>query len=231
MAIGRNFAGKRLPLTIAFTLLLVAAFGAGCNGFFTSPTLTSITINGNASVQLNESTTLSAYGVNSDNQGMYLTSGVSWSSSDPTVAAITGACATQTCGSATVMGVSLGTATITAASESVSNTANATVYITVSSLSITPTSQTITGLGGTTPEPFIVKANGSTDISSSAILNVFQNGTQVTTVNCSYDASGAAGPGQYCTGDGTETAGQYQVVATYTQTTLTAKATLTINGT
>ncbi|MFZ3264733.1 MAG: Ig-like domain-containing protein [Terriglobales bacterium] len=228
MATGRKFAGKKLPLTIAFAVLLVAAFGAGCKGFFVPPTLTSITINPTApSVQLDQTAIVQAYGVNSINQGMYLTSGVSWSSSDDTIVTVTGS------GSGTLTGVATGTATITAASESVTNTATATVYITVSTLSITPTSQTITGLGGVTPQPYIVKANGSIDISSSATLNVLLNGTQVTTVNCSYETSGASGggPGQYCTGDGTEVAGQYSVVASYTNTTVTATATLNINGT
>lgn len=129
MAIGRNIAGKRLPLTIAFAVLLVAAFGAGCNGFFTSPTLTSITINGPTSVQVGSNVSLSAYGVNSENQGATLTGGVSWSSSDPTIAQITGSCATQPCGGVSVLGVAAGQVTITAGSQSVTNTATLNVVL------------------------------------------------------------------------------------------------------
>jgi hypothetical protein len=130
MLSGRTFAGKRLPLTIAFTLLLLAAFGAGCKGFFVAPTLTSITINPTApTVQVGSNITLSAYGVNSNSEGSYLTSGVSWSTSDPTIAVITGSCATTTCGSVSVQGVAAGSATITAGSQSVTNTATLTVVL------------------------------------------------------------------------------------------------------
>jgi hypothetical protein len=217
--------GKKLPLTIAFTVLLVAAFGAGCKGFFQPPTLTSITINpASPSVQLNATATLQAFGVNSDGTGTYLTSGVSWSSSDDTITTVSGN------GSATITGVGLGTATITASAESVTNTATATVYVQISSMSITPTSQSIPA-DGTTTDPYIVHAvtqNGTIDISSSATLTAYLNGAVVSTLGCAYDAAGANGPGQYCTDNGGTAAGNYQLVATYTGTTLTATATLNV---
>src|SRR5271166_4979944 len=189
MATGRELTGKKLPLTIAFAVLLVVAFGAGCNGFFQSPTLSSITINPTSpSVQLASTLTLQAFGVDSTGHGSYLTSGVSWSTSDPTIATVTGN------GSATLTGVALGTVQITASAESVQNTATATVYIVVSSLAITPKSQGITQ-NGTTADPFIVTANtqnGPQDITSSATLTAYTSypgGTQVTTLGCFYDAS------------------------------------------
>ncbi|MGC2245926.1 MAG: hypothetical protein WA609_04930 [Terriglobales bacterium] len=128
MATERKFA-KKLPLTIAFTVLLVAAFGAGCKGFFQAPTLTSITINGPTSVQVGSTITMTAYGVDSDNQGSTLQSGVSWSTSDSTIAAITGSCASQTCGGVTIQGVASGQVTIGASDESVSNTATLNVTL------------------------------------------------------------------------------------------------------
>jgi len=231
MATGRKFRGKRLAFIAAFTVLLIAAFGMGCNGFFVNPNLTSITINPNSpSVQLGSSTTLSAYGVYSDSTGHYLTSGVSWSSSDPTTATVSGT------GSATLTGVAIGTATITAASQSVSNTATATVFVTVSSISLSPTSNTISGAGGTTPVPFTVTAvtaTGTVPITSSATLTVYTaptGGTVVSTISCAYNASGSAGAGQYCTGS-SATNGTYYVIATYTGTTVTSNAaTLTVSG-
>src|SRR5271165_4949145 len=111
--------GRKLALTLAFTVLVAVAFGMSCNGFFTNPTLASITIQpATPSVQLTDTITLQAYGLDNENpaQGSYLTSGVSWSSSDASVALITGACATKPCGSATVQGVAIGTSTITASS-------------------------------------------------------------------------------------------------------------------
>jgi Bacterial Ig-like domain (group 2) len=221
------FTGRRLALTLAFTVFIAVAFGASCQGFFVAPTLTSITINPTApSVQVGQTTTLSAFGVNSNQQGMNLTSGVSWSTSDATIATITGS------GSAILTGVASGNVTVTASAQSVTNSASATVFITVSSMTIKPSSQSITGLGGTTPLPFIVTVNGSTDVSSSATLTAFQNGTQVTGVNCSFAITGPTGGGQgiYCSGDNSEAPGTYQLVATYTGTTITANATLTITN-
>ncbi|MGB8012471.1 MAG: Ig-like domain-containing protein [Terriglobales bacterium] len=217
--------GRKLALTLAFTVLVAVAFGVSCRGFFVKPTLASITIQpATPSVELGQTATLQAYGLDNETpaQGAYLTSGVSWSSSDNTIATVSGT------GNAVITGVALGTATITASSESVTNTATATVYITVTTMTMAPSSQTISTVGGVTPEPYIVTANGSIDISSGATLTVNQNGTQITTITCAYDASGAGGAGQYCTGSGSESTGTYQVVAAYTNTNLVAKAGLTI---
>jgi hypothetical protein len=131
MAAGRIFTGKKVSVGIAFGVLLIAAFGAGCSGFFVNPTLTSLNITpASPSVQISQTTSLSAYAVNSNQQGQTLTSGVSWSTSDPTTATITGACANgNLCGSATISGVNVGTATITASSQNVNATATLTVFL------------------------------------------------------------------------------------------------------
>jgi trimeric autotransporter adhesin len=233
MATGRRFAGKRLALTAAFAVLLVAAFGVGCKGFFVDPTLTSLTINPTApSVQYQQTTTLSAYAVDSNNHGSYLKSGVSWSTSDPQVAAITGACENgNPCGNATISGVTPGQSTITASAQNVTNTATLTVYLNVSTMAISPTSQTVSKINGTTPEPYIVTVNGSTDISNVATLTAYLNGTAVTAISCTYSTTNSAGNGIYCTGDGTETAGtKYTLIASYTGTTITATAYITFNA-
>ena len=230
MSTGSRFTGKRLPLTLAFGALVAAAIGAACNGFFVSPTLTSLTINPTTpNVELQTSVTLQAFGVYSDGTSSYLTSGVSWSSSDPTVATVTGA------GSAKLTGLQIGTATISAGSQSVTSTATATVFISVSSLSINPTSQSLAALNGTTPLPYVVTAvtaNGTIDISSSAVLTAYLSGTVSTNVQCTYDTAnptgGSGGAGLYCAGDGSEAGGTYQLIATYTGTTLTATAKLSV---
>jgi hypothetical protein len=110
------------------------------------------------------------------------------------------------------------------------------VFISISSLSILPTSQGIAP-GGTTAKPYVVTAvtaSGNQDISSSATLTAwtsYPGGTQVTTITCTYDASGAAGPGQYCTDNGTVITGStnFTVVATYTGTTKFATTILNIS--
>ena len=221
MTTRRRFAGKRLPLTLAFGVLVAAAIGAGCHGFFVSPTLTSITINPTApSVQVGTSTTLQAYGVYSDNTGSYLTSGVSWSSSDITIATVTGS------GSASLTGVSSGTATITASDQSVTSTATATAYVVISAISMAPTSVSLTGTTGVAK--YTVYANNNNipanNISSGANLTVTLNGAIPTTIGCSYNSADLM---QDCTATAAA-AGTYVVTATYPGTTLTATAQLIV---
>ncbi|MGA7559836.1 MAG: hypothetical protein WCF61_07055 [Terriglobales bacterium] len=228
--------GRKLALSLAFAGLLLVAFGAGCRGFFVNPTLTSITINPSSpNVEVNSNLTVQAFGVYNDGSSAYLTSGVSWSSSDPTIVAITGNCATESCGAATLSGLQVGTATLTAGAQSVTSTATATAYITVSQLTIAPTSQSLATNTSYTPDPFIVTAvtaNGTIDISDVAVLTPSLNGTQSTDITCTYYTSNptgaSGGAGIYCTDDGSATAGKYTLTATYTGTTLTATAYLNV---
>jgi len=212
---------RKLALTLAFTVLVAVAFGVSCKGFFVEPTLTSITINPTSpSVQLGETTTVKAYGVNSNDQGSYLTSDVSWSSSDNTIATVTGT------GSAVLTGLQIGTVTITAASESVTDSATATVYITISSMSINPTSASVTP--GETQSFHVYANGGADDITSGATLTVYNDGTTTvaSNISCAYNSTDLE---QICTTYSSTSTGTYQVVASYTGTTITATATLNVN--
>jgi hypothetical protein len=119
-----TFTGKRLPLTIAFVLLLMASFGAGCKGFFTGNALESIAIQPpSPEVQVGESTTLQAWGTYEDNTRSQITSGVVWTSDTPDAVTIdpnTGLITGQGTG---------GQATITAAAQGLSATATATAFL------------------------------------------------------------------------------------------------------
>src|SRR5208283_4971902 len=56
--------GRKLALTLAFTVLVAVAFGVSCRGFFVKPTLASITIQpATPSVELGQTATLQAYGL------------------------------------------------------------------------------------------------------------------------------------------------------------------------
>lgn len=73
--------GRKLALTLAFTVLVAVAFGVSCRGFFVNPTITSFTITPtNATVLLDGTTQMYAWGT--DNQGgtnINITGKVSWS--------------------------------------------------------------------------------------------------------------------------------------------------------
>jgi hypothetical protein len=134
MATGHELAGKKLPLIIAFTVLLVAAFGAGCNGFFQAPTLSSVAIQPpTPSVEVGQTTTVQAWGVYSDNSRSQITSGVAWTSDTPdAVCFVSGSSCTAsfTGGTATIAGVAPGgSATLTAAAQGISATAQTTAYL------------------------------------------------------------------------------------------------------
>ncbi|MFY9675269.1 MAG: Ig-like domain-containing protein [Terriglobales bacterium] len=228
MATERKLAGKKLPLTIAFTVLLVAVFGAGCKGFFQDPTLTSITIDGATSVNVGSNVSLTAYGVNSNGEGAILTSGVSWSSSDPTIAQITGSCASQTCGGVSVLGVSSGQVTITAGDESVTNTATLNVVLegvtnfevcegtfgdtSTCSSGSSPLKWTVSGTNGG-EQTFVAQgtSNGTPyDLTTQATWNVTQSPAQGS-IDCTNDGSSP----ETCTVGNNTTTGTYPVTITY----------------
>jgi hypothetical protein len=219
------FTGRKLALTLAFTVLIALAFGVSCRGFFVSPTLTSITINPSApNVEAGTTTTLQAFGVYNDGSSAYLTGGVSWSSSDLSVATVTGT------GSASLDGLTVGTATITAGSQSVTSTATATVFITISAIGITPTSINLTETDseGASLEVYANNdpdlTNPNDNLSTTATITVYQNGTVAAGVTCSYPGTGST---QLCTSS-TASPGTYQAIATYPGSTLTATATITV---
>lgn len=125
--------GRKLAVTLAFTVLVALAFGVSCKGFFTGPVLQSIAIQPpSPQVEIGSTTTqtIQAWGTYDTQPRSLITSGVSWTSSPSAIVEITGTCANaQPCGSATIQGVGSGTATITAAAQGLSATATATAYL------------------------------------------------------------------------------------------------------
>jgi hypothetical protein len=228
MATERKFPGKKLPLTIAFTVLLIASFGAGCKGFFQPPTLSSITINpSNPTVQVGSNASLTAFGVNSEGQGATLTSGVSWSSSDPTIAQITGSCATEPCGGVSVLGVAAGQVTITAGEQSVTNTATLNVILpgvtnfevcqgvfgsTTCSNGTTPLTWTVqSGSGGNSTFVSQGSANGTEfDLTTQSTWTLTQT-PLAGSIECTNDGTSPEG----CIVANGTTVGTYPVVVTY----------------
>jgi hypothetical protein len=209
---------RKLKLIGAFAALGTLALAVSCRGFFQNPTLSSLTINPSApNVQVGDTTGLKAFGVYNDGSGGYVTSDVSWSTSDASVATVTGT------GNATMTGVTNGTATITATAQSVTGSATATVFLVITSLKITPTSANYSASG--VVQAFQVFANSNINVSSTAIITPFQNGVTATTFTCTYDQVSAID----CT-DSSAVVGNYQFVASYTGSSLTATATVSVTG-
>lgn len=174
------FTGRKLSITLAFGVLLGLAFGVSCHGFFSDPTLNSITIQPpSPQVQVGQSLTLQAWGVDSDNKRSQIKSGVVWTSSDHTAVLID-----PNSGQITGEGTG-GTSTITAAAQGLSATATATAFLgNVSALTVcTGTFDTgacpaatwsISGQAGGTQNYYAKgSSNGTTvDVTAVAIWNV-----------------------------------------------------------
>jgi hypothetical protein len=162
--------GRKLALTLAFTVLVALAFGVSCRGFFTKPTVASFVISPtNPTVPFpNGTQQMAAFGTDTDgNPTGNITNKVSWSSSDPGIITIGDASISGTTpGLMTAVAQSTSPVTITANYQALAaqTTTAAVCVVGASSLVIAPldyvdnnkaTSQeytasvTVNGVGGT----------------------------------------------------------------------------------
>ena len=144
---------KKLQLASALTGLLLFAAGVGCNGFFVDPTLTSVAVGPQATIQQGKTVQMSAVGTYNDGTTKAISS-VFWSTSASSIATIsTGGLVT---------GVSPGQATISGASGTVSGSNTVTVTLAnLTSIKIEPINQAITA-GGSQAYTATGVANGKT---------------------------------------------------------------------
>lgn len=211
---------QKLQFLVAVATLLLLAIAVGCSGFFVNPTLTSITISPTApQVQVGKTVNLQAFGTYDDGSRKLITSGLGWSSDDPTVAAIN-----QTSGVLT--GVAIGTTTVTADAQGLSGTASATVLLTgVTNITVSPTTGAVTkGSGTGFAFNFTATANGvqvplTTD--SGADLTITPATSDVT---CE-----VSGDSEVCSADLNAVSGNYTLTMTYPGSAASAIATLTVN--
>ncbi|MGB9233248.1 MAG: Ig-like domain-containing protein [Terriglobales bacterium] len=233
MATERKFTGKKLALLSAFAVLLVAAFGAGCKGFFQPNALESIAIQPpTPEVEVGQTTGLQAWGTYEDNSRSQITSGVAWTSSgegttinvDPN----TGDLSTPT-------GSVGGTATITAAAQGLSATATATAYLgNVTDLQICTgtfntgtcpaATWTLSATAGGTQDYYATAVSGGTTLDVTTVATWVVTPTATTGgVTCSNSAS----PAVCSVTAGTLPTGNYTITVTYPGTTpVTATITL-----
>ncbi len=160
--------GRKLALTLAFTVLVALAFGVSCKGFFVKPTLSSIAV-GPATPTIetgSTNNTVQMFVVGTYNDGSTGTPAVSWTSGTQAVATISAG--------GLVTSVSTGTSQISASATvnpSITNSQTVTVTVgCIQSIAISPTSGNLNGAG--TTKTFTATAttcNGSVDITDIAL--------------------------------------------------------------
>jgi Bacterial Ig-like domain (group 2) len=208
------FAGRKLALTLAFTVLVALAFGISCRGFFTPPNLLTVAIQpASPQIDVGQSLTLQAFGTFDNNEHHQITSGVSWSSDSANV--------TIDPNTGVATGNTLGTATITAASEGISGTATATVIVgAINSLTIQPTNTWgLSTTGGS--KAFTVIANGTQDVTTGATFTP----SDTTDFSC----TNAGVSPETCTATSGVPAGSYTITVTYPGTTIAPVITITVS--
>jgi hypothetical protein len=127
------FTGRKLALTLAFTVLVGLALGAGCRGFFVNPVLTAISV-GPTGQNLQDGNTLqmSARGTYDTQGPQNITGQVLWSSDNLPVATVSQG------GLVTGVGAP-GTANISASLDTLTGSASVTVVLTgVTAITVTP---------------------------------------------------------------------------------------------
>lgn len=213
---------KKVRLAGACAALATLALAVSCSGFFVNPTLTGVSVGPSGlTINVNQTWQMTATGTYSDGTQKTLTSGVVWSSSDPSSISVG-----QTSG--IVTGLLTGSATITASSGGCSactGTQSVSVVLTnVTSITVTPSSASATI--NTVPAYFTATASGSVDITQAATWTVFDSSNVNQTAG--FSLSYVAGLGESILPT-TAVAGTYKVIASYPNTIPTGTATLTVN--
>ena len=214
------FTGRKLPITLAFGVLLGLAFGVSCKGFFTDPTLTSVTVQPpNSQVEFGKTgDALQAWGVDENGHRKLITSGVAWSSNKPTIVSIDD--------KGVPTGAGLGTATITASAQGLNGTGTVIAFLgNISDLKITPLTASVQTSGGDALFNAIATSNGKdVDVSTGATWKVTPT-PAVGSITCTDDGEN---PPETCSVAANTTPGDYTITVTYPGTSLAPTATLTV---
>ncbi len=180
--------GRKLALTLAFTVLVVVAFGVSCKGFFVNPTIASFVISPtNPTVAYpNGTQQMAAFGTDTDgNPTGNITNQISWSVSPEGVISIgTASSKGTTPGLLTALTQSTSLITITANYQALAaQTTTATVCVLgASDLTISP--QDYTDSKGITPLDYTasvtVNGVGGTDVTASVSWTTTTTGVTFT---------------------------------------------------
>jgi len=201
--------GRKLALTLAFTVLIALAFGVSCQGFFPPNTLETVTLQP-PSLDIGIGTTqqFTAYGTYEDNSRSQITSGVVWTSSDPVDVPITAG------GLLTGVNVTSAAVTITGSAQGLSGTATVSVVGDVTSINGTESASTITANGSTGTFTFAATPRPP------AVITADNGGTlTITTADsfftCTVGTDAAGNPAEVCSLAQGGQAIQYQLQMSY----------------
>ncbi len=154
--------GRKLALTLAFTVLVALAFGVSCKGFFQPNTLQTIAIQPpSLNLGVDATQQFSAWGTYEDGSRAQITTGLVWTSTDTVDAPITAA------GLVTGVNATSASVTITGAAQGLSGTATLSVIGDVTVITGTESASSITASGspvyftfaGTPGPPDYITAN------------------------------------------------------------------------
>ncbi len=209
--------GRKLPIMLAFVVLLGLAFGASCKGFFVDPVLQSIAIDPTSpQVDVGSTTTLRVFGTYDDGTRKQVKSGVSWKSESTNVATIDP-------NTGVLTGVAPGSSVIDASAQALPASATASVILVGASLAVSPTSNSVHADGSSVTFTFTGTVGKTTvDITTDngGTLTITPTST---TLNCAPSAGT-----EVCTADTGTTLGQYSITMTYPSATNSATANLTV---
>jgi len=214
--------GRKLALTLAFTVLVALAFGVSCRGFFVKPVLTAISVGPTGqNLQQGDTLQMSARGTYDTQNPQDITGQVLWSSDNKSVATVAKG--------GLVTGVSApGTANISATLDTLTGSASVAVVLTgVTAITITPHGPTNVKRGSTqdfTCAATVTGQSNPVDITASA------SWTTSDTANTSI--LGGTNPVVLTVGQAATLNETVTVTATYTvdTTVFTNTATVTVIG-
>ena len=223
--------GRKLALTLAFTVLVALAFGASCKGFFPGNTLQSVAIQPSTlDFQVTATQQFSAWGTYLDGTRSQITSGVVWTSDSPDVTITAG-------GLASALIVTSAAATITGSAQGLDGTATVNVIGDVTAMAVNPTNQSMSE-GTAYPFTFTGSPGPPTDITTSnggtLTITPFVSTVSNTLLTCTVGTNTAGNPAESCTAQSGAVAGNsWSIVMSYPTPaggTVTATATATASG-
>jgi trimeric autotransporter adhesin len=213
------FTGRKLPLTLAFVVLIGLAFGASCKGFFVDPTLTSISVGPTGqNIQQGDTLQMSARGTYDDGSTKNITGSVLWASDNLPVATVTS-------GGLVTAILAPGTANISASLDTLTNSAAVNVVLTgVTKITLSPKNPN-------------VKAGASQNFTCAATVtgnpnpvDITASVTWTTSDTTNTDITNGENPAVFTVNSGTA-AESVTVTATYTVGSTTFTDTTTVNVT